>query len=130
MPVTTPVLSTTCAMARLELLHMPGAVAGGGLLVNVTVEPWQMLSGRLMGVGGRLTFTMRETKHPVGNIYSIVPDVPGVLLVTDPVGEMAIEGLKLHHEPPGVESDNTVVYPTHTAVCPVIGRGNGLTVTA
>src|ERR1019366_9899854 len=60
----------------------------------------------------------------------MVPGVPGVLLVTNPPGVTVIAGSLLDHEPPGVASDNVVVYPVHIAVDPVIGAGKGFTVTA
>ena len=47
--------------------------------------------------------------------------------VAEPI--VAIPGLPLVQNPPGVASLNVVVKPTQTDKVPVIGAGNGVTVT-
>jgi hypothetical protein len=42
---------------------------------------------------------------------------------------VAAEMVPLFQVPPGIASDNVVVRPEHIVVTPVIGAGNGFTVT-
>jgi hypothetical protein len=57
--------------------------------------------------------------------------VPGVTPVTAPVVgfTVATPTAPLLHVPPGLELDNTVVYPVQTLVGPVIDATAGFTVT-
>jgi hypothetical protein len=61
----------------------------------------------------------------------VITDVPRATPVTTPVVELmvAIAVLLLTHVPPGNASLRLIVEPTHTALGPEIGAGNGLMVT-
>jgi len=68
-----------------------------------------------------------------GNVYVIVATAGLVARVTIPDttpldDTVAIAGLPVLHDPPGVEEANGVVDPWHTTREPVIGLGSGLTV--
>jgi hypothetical protein len=84
----------------------------------------------VIGAGSALTVTTVVITQPVGKVYVMVA-APTVSPVTMPVNKLTVATvvLLLLHVPPAVASLNIVVSPKHTFVLPVIGAGNGFTVT-
>jgi hypothetical protein len=60
----------------------------------------------------------------------VITDVPAEIPVTNPPAEIvAMPGDAELQVPPPDASVNKVVWPTHTVSVPLMGAGNGLTVT-
>jgi hypothetical protein len=129
MPVTTPDINPTWAFEVSELDHVPPVSVSD----NEVVCPTHTVLIPSIGVGSGLTVTTVVRKQPVASVYVTIT-VPGLVPVTPtdvPVGVIVavpVPGVMLH-VPPGVVVLSVVVRPLHTAMIPVIGVGNGLTVT-
>ena len=125
-PVTTPVKKSTVEIPVLLLVHVPPPATS----LNVVVKPAHTLAVPVIDDGNGLTVTTLVAIQPVAREYVIV-DVPANTPVTTPVeiSIVAIPVLPLVHAPPPVASLKAVVKPAHTVLVPVMGDGNGLTVT-
>lgn len=127
-PNTTPVASPTGAMAGLLLLHVPGVEES----LKVRVPPRQILVLPVIGAGSGLTVTVVVIAQVVGSVYIITvvpPPIATPVTIPDDGSTVAIADDPELHIPPAVASDKIVVNPLHTEVIPVIGAGNGFTVT-
>ncbi len=125
-PVTTPDSEPTVATPVLLLDHTPPGVPS----VSVIVAATHTDDKPVMTVGSGLTTSVAVMMQVDPMVYVIIA-VPAVTPVAIPVVEpmVATPRLLLLHVPPGVGSPKAVVSPTHTLSVPVIGNGNGLTVT-
>lgn len=123
MPEEEPMVATDILL----LLHVPNGVPS----VSTAVAPKHTPTGPPIAAGSGLTVTTAVAIHVVGSVYVILTvfaDTP----VTAPAknGTVATAGLLLLHVPPTEASSNEVVALTQTCMVPVMGEGNGLTVTS
>jgi hypothetical protein len=84
----------------------------------------------MIAVGEFFTVTVAVAVQPAGNVYVMVV-VPGFNAVTTPevMPTVATAVLLLPHEPPPVASPRPVVGPTQRLSVPLMGAGDGFTVT-
>jgi hypothetical protein len=124
-PVTTPVVGSTVAIAGIPLLHTPPAVTSD----KVRVEPAQTEPPPAIAAGAGVTVITLVVRQPP--ILYVMVVTPAETPVTTPDAEStdAIEGLRLVHKPPDIESPNVVEDPVHTVLLPEIGAGAAVTVT-
>ena len=109
-----------------KLLQLP-PVTGS---LNVTHVPTHSDDGPRIAVGDGLTHTVVVFWQPVGKVYiiGVQPNVVPPVRRPDTGSIVAMAGNVLVQPPPVVASLSVIVLPMHTAVGPVIGAGNGLTV--
>jgi hypothetical protein len=95
------------------------------------VEPTQAKGAPVITPGNAFTVTVIVLLHPVAVMKQVIVAVPAAAPVTIPVPTptVAIAVLLLLHVQPAGVVVSVVVRPTHKLVLPVIGVGNGLTVT-
>lgn len=116
----------TDATATELLLHVPPPVT----FVSVVVSPEHIVVLPVIAAGNGFTVMPIVRKHPVPIVYVIVAGPPGAPPYTVPIlSTDAITTLVVVHVPPVVPSVKLIVDPTQTAVGPIIGTGNGFTVT-
>jgi len=127
MPVTIPDEEPIEQTAGLPLSHVPPA----GTHVNVVVDPTQAKGAPVITPGSAFTVTVIVLLQPVAVMKQVIVAVPAAAPVTIPVPTptVAIAVLLLLHVHPAGVVVSVVVRPTHKLVLPVIGVGNGLTVT-
>jgi hypothetical protein len=105
------------------------------LAVRVTLPPLQKGAGVetvIMGCGFTVTIVLTVLVHPLPfvTVYEIVV-VPGKTADTIPLLlTVAMAGLLLDQEPPGVEFERVILLPTHTFDGPLMAAtvGSGFTV--
>lgn len=121
-----PVVASIVPIAVGALLQLP---PGTGSL-NVTHVPTHRDVGPRIAVGDGLTHTVVVFRQPVLNVYTtgVHPNVEPPVSTPVTGSIVAMAGSVLAHVPPVVASLMVMVLPMHTAVGPVIGAGNGLTV--
>ena len=126
-PVTIPVVGSIVATDDGALVHVPVA----GVLPSVIVNPAHTLSGPVTGVGSAFTSTGYVDTHcPAGNVYVTIV-VPADRPVSTPLtGSMVpkLVGALLQVPPVVGATDNGMVYSAQTDEGPVMGAGEGLTV--
>ena len=112
------------AVAVVALVHVPPADAS----LNVAVKPLHIMVGPVMATGNAPTVTVVVTwqlKPFVKAITAFPGANPDTMPVDDPTEAVVPE--RDDQVPPVPES--VIVSPLHTNVLPVIGEGDGLTVT-
>ena len=110
-------------------LHIYVVVAPAPFAVRSTKPPRHIgpsLTGAAIGVGV-MVITV-GTKQPPGRVYVMI-EVPAPVPVTNPDERMTAFTLLVVHSPPLTASDSVKEPPTHTVPAPLIGPGDGFTVT-
>jgi len=123
-PVTTPLIESTTAIAVLLDVHFPPVED----VERVVVVPSQILSEPVKEEAA-FTVTVAVVKQPAGKVY-VIDDVPLDIPVTLPfdVPIVATDVFEELHVPPVIVLVKFVVAPIHVVFVPEIAAGDGLTV--
>jgi hypothetical protein len=123
-PYTVPV-PLTVAIPPLAGLQVPPGLPPSD---NPVVEPAQTTAVPAIAPGAAVTVITLVTVQPEPNEYVIVT-MPGFTPVTTPPSTVATDVDDEVHDPPGGVSVSVAVAPAQTELTPMIGPGDGLTVT-
>ena len=125
-PEPSPVTKSIESMSGVVEVQNPPGVAS----VDSTVVPTHKTCGPPIGAGTGLTVKVIDDEQPVGKENTIVV-TPAEMPVTMPevAPTVATEGEVLVHVPKPPAANIKVTSPTHSELTPLMGPGNGFTVT-